>query len=216
MFKKFGAIFIAFTLITMNALPIKAQANNRVVQREPSKDESPCELKMEQRKLWIDHVLWTRNAAISIIRDLEDKDIILERLLSNQDDIGASIKPYYGEEAGNKLAKLLREHIIIAGQLVNAGKADDKVGLDKYNKLGLENADDIAQFLSEANPNYSYDFLKEMLYGHLQLLVDQVTAELNKDWKASVKAYDEGEDHMIMLADALADGIVKQFPDKFK
>ncbi|HEY5524645.1 MAG TPA: glycosyltransferase, partial [Clostridium sp.] len=68
-------------------------------------------LKMQQRQLWSDHVSWTRSFIVSDLASLEDKDPVLQRLLKNQDDIGNSIKPYYGEEAGNALSKLLREHI---------------------------------------------------------------------------------------------------------
>lgn len=55
-----------------------------------------------------------------------------------------------------------------------------------------------------------------MLYEHLKLITDDVTARLHKDWNGSINAYDKGLDHMIMFADILADGIIKQFPNKFK
>ena len=179
-------------------------------------NKSMCELKMAERKLWMDHVSWTRSVIISSIASLEDSGPVLERLLKNQDDIGNSIKPFYGEEAGNKLAALLREHIELAGKVLDAAKASNKDDLDKYNKLWYENADKIADFLSSANPNYSNKVLKNMLYKHLDFVTAQVVARLNKDWKADIEAYDKGEDHMIMFADMLSDGIIKQFPDKFK
>ena len=175
-----------------------------------------ADLQMAKRRLWIDHVAWTRSFIISDIASLEDKDYVLERLLRNQDDIGNSIKPYYGEEAGNKLSSLLREHILIAGKVVDAAKSGSKSDFEKYNKSWYKNADDIADFLSSINPNYSNKTLKDMLHRHLQLLTDAVTARLNKDWKADIRAYDQGEDHIIRLADVLADGIIKQFPEKFK
>ena len=55
-----------------------------------------------------------------------------------------------------------------------------------------------------------------MLYKHLQFVTDQVVARLNKDWKADISSYDKGEEHMIHFADILSEGIIKQFPDKFK
>lgn len=214
--KAFKKLFLSLILITIFAAPLNIQALETIAQGDSSNNSSACELKIEQRRLWTDHVLWTRNAAISLIYDIEDKDAVVERLLRNQDEIGASIKPYYGEEAGNQLAKLLREHIQIAAQLIEAAKNNNKEDLDKYNKLGLKNSDEIADLLSSANPNYSNKTLRDMLYGHLKLLTDQVVAQLNKDWDGSVKAYDDGQDHMLVLADILADGIVKQFPKKFK
>lgn len=139
-----------------------------------------------------------------------------ERLFKNQDDIGNAIKSFYGEEAGNKLASLLREHIALAGQVTDAAKSGNNADLKKYNKLWYDNADQIADFLSAANPNYSNQALKDSLHKHLQFVTDQVVARLSKDWKGDIKAFDEGKAHMMHFADMLTEGIIKQFPQKFK
>ena len=214
--KKLKIILVFLFSSILFLVPFKAQAIENTRIKDIHYNKSMVDLKMDERKLWIDHVLWTRNFIISDIASLEDKISVLERLLKNQDDIGNSIKPYYGEEAGNKLSALLREHITLAGQVVDAAKNGNKDNLEKYNKLWYENADKIADFLSSANPNYSNKVLKDMLYKHLQLTTDEAVARLNKDWKADIKAYDKGEDHMIMFADILSDGIIKQFPKKFE
>ena len=207
---------LSLFLLSLILIPIKTQAIESFSFKDLEYNKSSCELRMLQRRLWIDHVSWTRSLIVSDLSSLEDKSIVLERLLRNQDDIGNSIKPYYGEEAGNKLASLLREHINIATQVVGAAKNGNKEDLEKYDKLWHENADNIAKFLSSANPNYSYETLKDMLYKHLQFITEQVVARLNKDWSADIDAYDKGEDHMIMFADIITDGIIKQFPQKFK
>ena len=64
------------------------------------------------RKLWEDHVTWTRLAIVSFAHDLPDLPATQERLLRNQEDIGNAIKPYYGDAAGNQLTALLKEHIV--------------------------------------------------------------------------------------------------------
>ncbi|MDU2096496.1 MAG: hypothetical protein E7E73_07415, partial [Negativicoccus succinicivorans] len=87
---------------------------------------------------------------------------------------------------------------------------------EKYNKLWYQTVDEIADFLSSANPKYSNKILKSMLHKHLDLILEAVNARLNKDWKSDIDAYDRGEDHMINFADVLTDGIIKQFPEKFK
>ncbi|MBB6714918.1 glycosyltransferase [Clostridium gasigenes] len=213
--KKFlKTLLIPLFLLTL--IPFKAQALDRIASEDISYNKSTCNLIMAERQLWIDHVSWTRSFIISDLSSLEDKGPVLERLLKNQDDIGNSIKPYYGEEAGNKLAALLREHIGIAGQVTDAAKNGNKDDLEKYNKLWYENADKIADFLSSANPNYSNKALKDMLHKHLDFVTAQVVSRLNKDWKADISSYDKGEAHMIMFADMLTDGIIKQFPKKFK
>lgn len=223
--KKFirNSLLILF-LFNLFLVPLKAHATENIyfnsVKNISYKDDNlskaACDLKMDERKLWIDHVLWTRSFIVSDLASLEDKEAVLERLLKNQDDIGNSIKPYYGQEAGNKLSALLRDHIKLAGQVVDAAKSGNKKNLEKYNNLWYENADDIANFLSSANPKYSNKVLKDMLYKYLQLVTDQAVSRLNKDWKKDIEVYDEGEDHMIKFADILAEGIIRQFPGKFK
>lgn len=208
--KLFRALTILI-LFTISFLPLSVCA----IDTDIPLNNSIVNLKMDERKLWIDHVSWTRNFIIADLSSLLDKDVVLQRLLKNQDDIGASIKPYYGEEAGNKLSKLLRDHISIGGQVIDAAKNNNKTDLDKYNKLWYKNADDIADFLSSANSNLSNSELKDMLHKHLDFVTAQVVARINKNWKDDIEAYDKGEDHMIKFADVLSDAIIKQFPEKF-
>jgi hypothetical protein len=54
-----------------------------------------------------------------------------------------------------------------------------------------------------------------MLYKHLDFTTSEVVSRLKKDWPADMKAYDEGHEHMLMFADMLSDGIIKQHPKKF-
>ena len=216
--------FLKLTLLGMilfvSLMPVKAEAlGSKQANAQKEKQclsPSRVQLKENVRKLWIDHVLWTRSYIVSAIAGLDDQGKVLTRLLKNQQDIGNAIKPYYGEAAGNKLAELLREHILIAGKVVDAAKAGNQSDLEKYNKEWYRNADDIAKFLSSANPNWSNKTVRELLYVHLQLLTDAVTARIKKDWDADINAFDKGEEHIIMLADALTEGIIKQFPGQFK
>ncbi|MGL4106664.1 glycosyltransferase [Clostridium sp. LP20] len=214
--KVFRNLLLSLFLFASVLIPLTTNAIEDISSKDNFSNKSICDLRMAERKLWIDHVLWTRSFIVSDLSSLVDKGPVTERLLKNQDDIGNSIKPYFGDEAGNKLAILLREHIEVAGKVVDAAKAGNKDELDKNNKLWYENADKIADYLSSINPSYSKTTLKDMLYKHLQLITDQVVARLNKDWKTDIEVYDKGEDHMIMFADVLIDGIIKQFPNKFK
>lgn len=178
--------------------------------------EAKSELKLAMRKLWEEHITYTRNYIISALADLEDGDAVAQRLLRNQEDIGAAIKPYYGDEAGNRLAALLRDHILIATEVVGAAKAGNADSLAAKQAKWTANGRDIATFLSGANPNWPQGELETMLQKHLDLTSAEVVGRLHKDWAADIRAYDEGHEHMIMFADALTDGIARQFPDKFK
>jgi hypothetical protein len=177
---------------------------------------SASELKLDMRKLWEDHITYTRNFIISSLAGLKDTNEVAERLLKNQDEIGKAIAPFYGDEAGKKLALLLRDHILIAADVVKAAKADKHEELKAQQKKWTQNADDIAAFLSKANPNWPEADLKAMLHEHLALTTDEVVGRLKKDWAADIAAYDKGHQHILKMADALSEGIAKQFPEKLK
>ena len=76
-------------------------------------------------------------------------------------------------------------------------------------------AEEIADFLSGANPNWPRATLVDLLNTHLSTTTNEVVARLNKDWEGDANAFDIVYDHMLKFSDALADGIVKQFPAKF-
>jgi len=169
------------------------------------------------RKLWEDHITWTRLAIISLIDESPDTNATVARLLQNQQDIGDAIKPFYGNAAGDALAQLLREHILIAADLIAAAKSGDQGRVDAEQARWHQNARDIAAFLSHANPRYwKRDAITEMMFMHLQLTTDEVVARLQGNWDADVAAYDRVHLHILGMADVLSTGIVKQFPRRFR
>ncbi len=211
-------IILAVALAVAGALffpaPVRAAAHQKM--DKVVYTQSVVDLRNTMRKLWEDHIEYTRNFIISALGGLEDTGKIAERLLRNQDDIGNAIKPIYGEEAGKKLASLLRDHILIAADIVTAAKAGNDEGVAKGEKKWQQNADDIAAFLGSANAAWPVQTLKNMLYMHLALTTTEVVSRIKKDWAADIEAYDKGHAHMLMFADMLSDGIIKQFPEKFK
>lgn len=168
-------------------------------------------------KLWEDHVTWTRLYIVSAAADLPDKDATAQRLLQNQADIGNAIKPVYGEVAGEKLTGLLKDHITIATEIIDAAKAGDTAKKDEAANRWKTNADDIATFLSNANPkNWPVDEMKKMMQQHLDLTTNEVVARLHGDWAADIAAYEKVHEQILKMADMLSGGITKQFPNKFK
>src|SRR5688572_28730375 len=178
--------------------------------------DSQTALRDSMRKLWSDHVSWTRMFIISAVHGLPDKDATTQRLLRNQDDIGAAVGQFYGKAAGDRTAALLRDHILIAADLVGAAKAGDKAKVGELNAKWRRNADDIATFLSTANPkHWPKETLRTMLHKHLEQTLAEATHRIQGNYAADAKDYDEALDHMLMVADALSDGIIHQFPQKF-
>lgn len=172
--------------------------------------------KMAMRRLWGDHISYTRSFIISSIAGLPDMPDVQARLMKNQDDIGAALRPYYGTEAGDKLATLLRAHITAMAEVVRAVRDKNKKAQDDAQAKAVSNADEIADMLAGANPNWSKTELSASLRHHLDLLTEQAAARAKKDWKADIAAYDRGEDHMQAFADMLVEGIARQYPEKFQ
>ena len=170
----------------------------------------------QMRKLWEDHVTWTRLAVVSLVADTPDTAATVGRLLGNQQDIGDAIKPFYGDAAGEELTRLLREHILIAADLIAAAKTGDQAAVTQQQARWTVNADEIAGFLASANPRFwALDEMKAMLHEHLRLTTDEAVARLQGDWAADVAAYDEIHLQALGMADMLSTGIIKQFPASF-
>jgi len=173
-------------------------------------------LRQGMRSLWEDHVSWTRLAIISLTTDSPDTKATVARLLRNQSDIGNAIKPYYGAKAGNELTRLLREHILVAADLVAAARAGDKAKLATEQKAWQRNADSIAVFLNKANPDvWKLGEMKTMLHSHLTLTTQEVVARLQGKWNADVRAYDAIVKQALGMSDMLSAGIIHQFPARF-
>lgn len=189
------------------------------------------QLQVAMRDLWMDHVVWTRVFLISALAGLGDTDAATERLLRNQDDIGAAVATYYGAEAGAQLTALLREHITLAAEVVAEATAPppadpvqpaDEVttpsrraaripALDRWRR----NGDDIANFLADANPAWDREELKMLMHHHLETTLVEATARIEGRWADDVVAYDAVVDHILVMADALSAGIAAQFPQRF-
>ena len=179
--------------------------------------QSELALRTAMRKLWEDHVTWTRMVIVSVAGDLPDRQAAVGRLLANQDDIGNAIKPYYGDAAGSELTRLLREHIVIAADVLAAAKAGDSAALDAALKRWSANGEDIAAFLSAANPkSWPLDEMNDMLREHLELTTAEAVARLTGNWEADVAAYDRAHEQALEMADMLSAGVVDQFPHRFR
>ena len=207
-------LFLIIALLISLNLPTIARTRAAADKHETTKEAA---FQAAMRKLWEDHITWTRVFIISAAADLPDKDAVTQRLLQNQVDIGNAVKPYYGAAAGDQLTALLKDHILISADVVAAAKANDQAKLADANRRWSANADQIADFLNKANPkNWPDAEMRTMMHDHLKLTTDEAVARLHSDWAGDVRAYDAVHQQILSMADMLSTGIIKQFPDKFK
>jgi hypothetical protein len=169
------------------------------------------------RALWEDHIVWTRMYLVSAIAELPDTEATAERLLRNQADIGDAIRPFYGDGAGDQLTALLRDHILIAVDLVAAAKGGDTARLAAEQARWEANADAIGGFLNDANPrHWPREEMAAMMRAHLEVTAAEALARLRGDWTADIAAYDAVHEHILRMADMLSSGIIEQFPERFR
>jgi hypothetical protein len=169
------------------------------------------------RKLWEDHITWTRLAIVSFAASLPDFNPTAARLLRNQEDIGNAIKPYYGRRAGNRLTALLKDHINGAVELLQAAKAGDHARFTAAKQAWYRNGRQIARFLSNANPRFlPFQRINRLMRGHLDQTLDEAAHRLGGDFAADILDYDRIHRHILMMSDAISNGIIKQFPGRFR
>jgi len=192
-------------------------AGAATLQPQTTTTSSAVELRMDMRRLWEDHVAWTRMAIISLTANLPDTKATVARLLKNQSDIGNAIKPYYGAAAGRKLTSLLRQHILIAADLVAVAMKGDQAGVAREQARWSANADQIAAFLNSANPRFwKLGEMKGMLHEHLGLTTNEVVTRLKHQWIANVRVYDTINKQALQMADMLSSGIIGEFGSRFQ
>lgn len=174
-----------------------------------------CEFKCDMRTLWEDHILWTRCFIISSAHDLGDIDFTLKRLLKNQEDLGKFIGKFYSDEVKLIITKLLTEHIVIAGTIIQAVKMKNENVKDFIDKW-YENANDISNAFHELNPKFwDLDILKIAMKKHLDDTLSEASHRLNGEYEKDINDYNDIHHHILIMADLLSYGLIKQFHHRF-
>ncbi|WP_217913940.1 hypothetical protein [Miltoncostaea marina] len=174
------------------------------------------DLRQDMRRLWEEHVTWTRMVIVDAAAAGPGLSESAARLLRNQADIGRAIVPWFGRAAGARLTTLLRGHILIAVDVLGAAKAGDAAALADARARWARNGDAIAGFLSSANPAaWPRAAMRSMMRRHLALTTAEAVARLSGDWRRDVLLYDAVHAQALHMADMLSDGIVQRFPDRF-
>lgn len=169
------------------------------------------------RDLWVGHIFWARNVAVATIGNNKDAATAAEaEVVANAKAIAGALEPYYGKEASEKMFTLLAGHWGAVKQHIQATAKGDKKGADAAMTAMVANVDELATFLSTANPNLPKDTLKGLLTAHGGHHASQNAQLKAKKYADEAKTWDAMKGHMYVIADALGDGIAKQFPDKFK
>jgi hypothetical protein len=169
------------------------------------------------RKLWEDHITWTRLAIVSFAGNLPDLAPTEARLLRNQTDIGNAVKPFYGRAAGDALTRLLKAHINGAVALLVAARSGDAAKIASAKAAWYANGRQIAAFLHNANPqNWPLAEMRSLMKAHLDETLKEAVDRLSGRFQADIRDYDAVHHHILLMADVLSAGIMRQFPARFR
>ncbi len=209
----FGLALVAMSFLS-TVRPAQSQA-------APPNPARVGELKMVLRDLYVNHIFWVRDLVVST--RLGEKAAVSEADeygLKNAQAIGRSIAPFYGQAAGQKFETLFVGHYSAVKAYMNAAFANNFRGKAALKKAALDkltkNANDIAVFVSSANPNLPKAAVYGFLATHVQQHAMSIDAAAKKNWAGEADMWDPMVKVVYSLSDALADGIAKQFPDKFQ
>lgn len=180
------------------------------------KVQKEIELYTSMRRLWTDHMQYTYTTVDAFFHNPDALQPTLARLLRNQRETGDAFIPYYGKAAGDHLGDLLTTHIKLAVPVLKAAQAGDETALNKALDDWYANAQEVADFLTELNPQYwPSSVMRPLWKKHITQTTAYSVDLLKGDYARSIKDYDKAFDHMMMLSDTLSQGIIGTFPNRF-
>ena len=167
------------------------------------------------RDLWVSHGFWVRTLVTETLAGNTAAAANAEnQAVANAKQIAATIEPFYGKSASEKLFNLLGGHYGAIKQYLDAVVKDDKTKQDRAQKAMVTNGGEIAAFLSSANPNLPIETLRGMLLAHGGHHVQQIHQLQAKEYAQEAQTWEAMKAHMYAIADALTAALAKQFPEK--
>lgn len=163
------------------------------------------------RRLWFEHIMWTRSVITSMASNNPDLAETTARLLRNPSDFAAVLLPYYGAEKTNKFKDLFTAHLTIAADLLDAHKARDLNKALSARDKWYQNAAEISAALASMNPYWPEDAFQKMMTEHLGLTEEEMLLRLDGDYKADIKQFDLVQQEALKMADMMSEGLIRQF-----
>ncbi len=205
-----GALALTFAMSTplLAASPAPAATPASTAPAAPK-------LHAAMRGLWQGHIQHTRAYAMAVKSgDTAAAKKAGDDVVANAKQISDAVAGFYGADAGKRMLELLAGHWGAVKAMTDAEKAGDTSASAKAMQDATANANDIAKFLSGANPNLPEDAVRGLMMTHVGHHSAQIGEIMKGDSKAETTTWTAMQSHMNTLADALSDGIAKQFPAK--
>ncbi len=201
----------AFTFMSLQAIAAEKKM------AKPKINTKTVELRLALRDLWIGHIFWVRNEVLMTkLGNTDAAKAASDKAVENAKAIANSVSPFYGQGSSDKLFSLLAGHYGASKEYMAATYDMKKDAQSEATDKMKKNAEEIAAFLSGANPkNWPKPTLASALLAHVGHHIAQIDQLNSNDYAGEANTWDAMKKHMYVIADVLADGIAKQFPKKF-
>ncbi|HET9863102.1 MAG TPA: hypothetical protein VFP37_06635 [Steroidobacteraceae bacterium] len=195
-----------------------ALASTAVLAETPTAERSAVlQTRMALRDLWVEHVFWIRSYVFAThARDPLQEKAAEQEVVANARALAASIEPFYGQAATDGLFKLLAGHWDAVRSYNQATLAKSRHAQQQATTRIVNNAREIARFLSGANPYLPEDAVFGLLSSHGGHHIAQIDGVAARDFRAEAANWHAMRHHMLVISDAIVDALARQFPGQFQ
>ena len=173
------------------------------------------QLQAAMRDLWHGHIVHAREYALAMhAGNAADAKTAADAVVANAHQIADAVAGFYGQAGGDRMMELLGGHWGAVKALTDARAKGDNAAADKAMTDLTTNAGEIAKFLAGANPNLPEDTVRGLMLAHGAHHAQQIQQIMTDDMQDEATTWTAMQQHMDVIADALAGAIAKQFPDK--
>ncbi len=209
----FNLLAVPLLLLASFSLAAPAAAATPAAAADPV---TVFETKMALRDLWVEHVFWIRSYVLATdAGDEAQRKVAEDEVVVNAKALAATITPFYGQAAADGLLKLLAGHWTAVRDYNTATLNHSKTGQDKAVQAITANAHEIAKFLSGANTNLPENAVFWLLSAHGAHHVAQINQIAASNFRGEARTWEAMREHMLVIADSIAEALAKQFPDRF-
>lgn len=163
------------------------------------------------RDLWSQYIIWIRTFIINDSCDFGNLPYITERIIQNTQNFEDAFFKYYGYVNSQKFEQLLKNHFFISTELMYDVKTRNTESVNSHRIEWYKNADEIADFLASINPYWSKEKWQNLLYDHIKMLEVHEKCLLLTQYEGNIENYQAIENQSKIMADYMAEGIIKQF-----
>jgi hypothetical protein len=215
--KAFAATRAAYAHMAMIADPLAGAIVKQFPERFPGSTTSAAAgLRTTLTMAFQEHTYLAARATGAALgaRDPEFK-AAAAALDANGVDIAKAIGSVYGQGAQDAFLPLWRRHIGFVVDYTVGVATKDQAKQQKAVEDLVGYSQDFGAFLASANPNLPKDVVAGLVKDHILTLKPVIDAQAAGDQTAVYTMLRAATHHMRMIADPLAEAIVKQFPQKF-